>query len=399
MNQLTIVNHQKAAFEARFYTVEQLQAFHNKASLGFKFAVLASWFLSAFFIGQFMAGSEFEYMSEWRTMQFIYASMGIFLATALTFGEMLLFNSGRMREYWFLAAVLICFGVFAEGAATMQREQMSVKFKSEQSPVFKATLNAANQLAKAPALSPSQIRLANVQNQLENARRNNDAVQVANLQGRVSQLENQINMEMANTQHLLSTTLSKAKELEYDETNHQAIIRLMSELFGISHVISSSLLAFFLIITFKMCAHYLGTRKTQTERSIDIKTGRLAEVISASFEWTPLPAGQSVPLQSPENGQNRIAADVTRTHTDNTDKPIVRVTDNLEPTQSKMISLYEIAQQAKAGDLIACPLCELQFKKKTYNQCFCKSDCKDTFHNIVKPERLLPIRGVKTKQG
>lgn len=282
-HQLSIANHQKAAFDASYYTLSQLKAFYARASVGFVCAAIASWALSAFFIAQFLAGADFEYMNEWRLMQYVYALIGILLASALTFAEVILFNSGKAREALILTIVSVSFSVFCETAAAMQREQTAVKFKSQQSEVFKATLNAANQMAGNIGLSATQIQLVNAQQALADARRDNNQRLIATAQRRIERLEQTIEMERANNTALLSTTLNKAKELEYDEENHQAIIKLMAELFGLSHVVSSSLLALFLIVTFKLSFHYLGNTKQRSERAISIAQGDLSAQLSPAL--------------------------------------------------------------------------------------------------------------------
>lgn len=140
-------HHAKAVHYSRYYTLDQLKQFYSTASLGFVCASFASWALMSFFIGQFFAGTEFEYMHDWRPIQFVYAAMGIALATAITIAEAVLFNSGRAREYLLVVGFSVGFSIFAESAATMQREQSTVAFKSTQSEVYKATIRAVDVLA------------------------------------------------------------------------------------------------------------------------------------------------------------------------------------------------------------------------------------------------------------
>jgi len=120
------------------------------------------------------------------------------------------------------------------------------------------------------------------------------------LQARILRLEQQIELEQANKVNALQTTITQAKALEYDETNHQAMIRFLAEVLGLSHVVSSALLAFFLILTFKICFHYLGSQRQLNERAISINTGK----ISASIEQFRI----SNTVQTVENSQNTVNA-------------------------------------------------------------------------------------------
>lgn len=277
--QLSQQQHAKALLDAQFYTLQQLKRFYLNASIGFRCASLASWVLVSFFVGQFFAGAEFETLGEWRTIQYVYAVMGILLATALTFAEVVLFNSGRTREYWLVALFAVGFSVFAESAATMQREQVAVSFKSAQSPTYQAALKAVDTLAQAPTLSSVQVQLGYAQADLAQARQVGNMATIASLQARVNRLQYQADLEQGNRTALLSATLQQAKQMEYDETKHQAMIRFMVENFKVSHVTASALLAFFLILTFKLCFHYLGAMRQRNDRAIGISTGTISIVL------------------------------------------------------------------------------------------------------------------------
>lgn len=273
-------HHAKAVHYSRYYTLEQLKQFYSTASLGFICASFASWALMAFFIGQFFAGAEFESMHEWRAIQFVYAAMGIALATAITIAEAVLFNSGRAREYLLVMGFAVGFSIFAESAATMQREQSTVAFKSTQSEVYKATIKAVDVLATTSTLTPAQVKLSQLQASYAEAKQLGNKGAMDALQARILRLEQQAELEQANRTSSLQNTITQAKALEYDETKHQAMIRFLAEVLGFSHVVSSALLAFFLILTFKICFHYLGAMRQLNERAISINTGK----ISASIE-------------------------------------------------------------------------------------------------------------------
>jgi hypothetical protein len=206
--------------------------------------------------------------------------MGIALATAITIAEAVLFNSGRAREYLLVMGFSVGFSIFAESAATMQREQSTVAFKSTESDVYKATIRAVDVLATNSALSPTQIKLSHLQASFAEAKQLGKQAAMDSIQSRILRVEQQIELEQANKVNSLQTTITQAKALEYDETKHQAMIRFLAEVFGLSHVVSSALLAFFLILTFKICFHYLGAMRQLNERAISINTGK----ISASLE-------------------------------------------------------------------------------------------------------------------
>ena len=377
-------HHAKAVHYSRYYTLEQLKQFYSTASLGFICASFASWCLMSFFIGQFFAGAEFEAMSDWRTIQFVYAAMGIALATAITLAEVVLFNSGRAREYLLVMGFSVGFSIFAESAATMQREQSTVAFKSTQSEVYRATIRAVDVLATTSTLTPAQIKLSQLQASYAEAKQLGNKGAMEALQARILRLEQQAELEQANRTNSLQNTISQAKQLEYDETKHQAMIRFLAEVLGLSHVVSSALLAFFLILTFKICFHYLGSQRQLNERAISINTGKISASIE-SFKLVPSSGSQ------PENSLQLpvIQLPVESTGIDNT---------------SENSTVYAQAELAKVGAMVSCPNCGNQFQKSNKWHLFCSNNrkpradggnCSDDWHNAQKPERAAIAQGRK----
>ena len=384
--------HTKAAYDAKYYTLGQLRQFFATASLGFICASFASWALMSFFIGQFFAGAEFETMHEWRTIQFVYAAMGIALASSITLAEMVLFNTGRAREYLLVVGFAIGFSVFAETAATMQREQSTVAFKSTQSEVYKATVKAVDTLATASTLTPAQVKLSQLQASYAEAKQLGNKGAMETLQARILRLEQQAELEQANRITALQTTIGQAKNLEYDETKHQAMIRFLAEVLGFSHVVSSALLAFFLILTFKVCFHYLGFMRQSKQRSILIATGQISANIEQYKIAPPTPAKVRESLPSPklqlpvESLQLPVKSTGMANNSDNS-------------------TVYAQAELAKVGALVSCPHCGTEFQKSNKWHLFCSNNrkprvdggnCSDDWHNAQKPERT---EALKAKRG
>ena len=377
-------HHAKAVHYSRYYTLEQLKQFYSTASLGFICASFASWCLMSFFIGQFFAGAEFEAMSDWRVIQYVYAAMGIALATAITLAEVVLFNSGRAREYLLVMGFSVGFSIFAESAATMQREQSTVAFKSTQSEVYKATIRAVDVLATNSTLSPAQIKLSHLQASFTEAKQLGKQAAMDALQARILRLEQQIELEQANKVNSLQTTISQAKALEYDETKHQAMIRFLAEVLGLSHVVSSALLAFFLILTFKICFHYLGSQRQLNERAISINTGKISASIE-SFKLVPSSGSQ------PENSLQLPVL-----------QEPVKSTGMAETRQKS--EAYAQSEMAKVNSMVSCPNCGKEFKKVNKWHLFCShnrnpradgGNCSDDWHNAQKPERAAVVQGRK----
>ena len=61
---------------------------------------------------------------------------------------------------------------------------------------------------------------------------------------------------------------------------------------------------------------------------------------------------------------------------------------SVENETSDKSSVYDSAELAKVGALIECPQCGVAFTKANKWHTFCKSGCKDSWHNERNPERL-----------
>lgn len=48
---------------------------------------------------------------------------------------------------------------------------------------------------------------------------------------------------------------------------------------------------------------------------------------------------------------------------------------------------YRLNKLAKVGEMIVCPICKEEFKKKQYSQAFCCTEHKDKYWNIKKSDR------------
>ena len=73
-------------------------------------------------------------------------------------------------------------------------------------------------------------------------------------------------------------------------------------------------------------------------------------------------------------------------------------------SKKKKIKRYDLNKQASVGDELVCPVCGKKFTKKSYQQAFCSTFCKDKYwnqkrrdkgyfkrYNIDHPERLERI--------
>lgn len=57
---------------------------------------------------------------------------------------------------------------------------------------------------------------------------------------------------------------------------------------------------------------------------------------------------------------------------------------------------YRKSKDAKVGDEICCGFCNKKLIKKSYQQAFCRTKCKDRFWNSVCPERRERAQNYKS---
>lgn len=60
-----------------------------------------------------------------------------------------------------------------------------------------------------------------------------------------------------------------------------------------------------------------------------------------------------------------------------------------EKIQEEMRTQYKISKAAKTGEKIRCACCGTSFLKKSYQQAFCKTKCKDQYWNTVNEDRRI----------
>lgn len=60
--------------------------------------------------------------------------------------------------------------------------------------------------------------------------------------------------------------------------------------------------------------------------------------------------------------------------------------------ESMMKLIYEANKKLKIGQTITCPTCDYITIKKTWNQAFCCTKCRQQYWNTVDPERAEKSR-------
>ena len=229
-------------------------------------AAIAAFLASAFFVVKYFVGGDMT-PQLWDGEQWINAVLGLGITAIITAAQAFLYASGYKGPAAIIATVVVVFfGLFSEISQSMEREDATVRHRSENSQVFQAALSGVSQLAKPQAIaSPYAAQLADAEARLSDCQRKlAEGVykDCAKSQGRVDSLRAQNQQAMNASTQAASTALpaaiAAAKQLEYDEDKHYAMIRLIKEVIGVTGIWASFLFSLIIIGTFEYAFHFVG---------------------------------------------------------------------------------------------------------------------------------------------
>lgn len=256
-------------------SVYDLVADLRKAQTWLLIAAFAAFLASAFFVVKYFAGGDMRPL-QWSGEQWANAMLGLGITAVITAAQAFLYASGYKGQAATVATcIVVFFGIFSEVSQSMEREDATVRHRSESSPVFQAALGSINTLsAAAVQVSPEQQALADARGKLQywqqlkaDKQANAAAVKyssnsiernIARYQKTVATLEQQSGLHSANRAAVLTGAIAQAKALEYDEDKHYAMIRLLRDLLGVEGIWASFVFSLIIICTFEYAFHFVG---------------------------------------------------------------------------------------------------------------------------------------------
>lgn len=231
-------------------------------------AAIAAFLASAFFVVKYFVGGDMN-PALWTGEQWLNAALGLGITAVITAAQAMLYASGYKGNAALVATgIVVFFGLFSEISQSMEREDATVRHRSENSPVFQAALgNIEN--AKAAAVAPiacpyadalakAEIRLAQCQSRVAAGKEphcKGDSARVSSLK---EQCTTALSATSATVTANLTAAVQQAKELEYDEDKHYAMIRLIRDLFDVAGIWASFLFSLIVIGTFEYAFHFVG---------------------------------------------------------------------------------------------------------------------------------------------
>ena len=260
----------------------------RKAEAWLLMAAFAAFLASAFFVVKYFVGGDMN-PAAWTGEQWANALLGLGITAVITAAQALLYASGYKGPAAVAATVIVVFfGLFSEVAQSMEREDATVRHRSEGSPVFQAALGSIQNLsaqAAVPSSAASQLGAARgkvAQHEAELAAcrakyRTDTRVQqceryeyskIAEARGNLAAAEAAATGSAAVVGSALSAAITQAKTLEYDEDKHYAMIRLLKDLFNVGGVWASFMFSMIIIGTFEYAFHFVGSHVADHRRAL-----------------------------------------------------------------------------------------------------------------------------------
>ncbi|UOG92533.1 MAG: hypothetical protein L3K52_02065 [Candidatus Thiothrix sulfatifontis] len=260
----------------------------RKAEAWLLMAAFAAFLASAFFVVKYFVGGEMD-PPNWNGEQWANAILGLVITAVITAAQAFLYASGYKGPAAIVATVIVVFfGLFSEVSQSMEREDATVRQRSEGSPVFQAALGSIQNLsaqAAAPSSATAQLaaargKLAKHEAELGACRakyRTDTRIQqcqryehdqIAAARGELAAAEATANSSATVVGSALSAAITQAKTLEYDEDKHYAMIRLLKDLFNVGGIWASFMFSIIIIGTFEYAFHFVGGYVADHKRAL-----------------------------------------------------------------------------------------------------------------------------------
>ncbi|OQX15317.1 MAG: hypothetical protein BWK73_07085 [Thiothrix lacustris] len=260
----------------------------RKAEAWLLMAAFAAFLASAFFVVKYFVGGEMD-PPHWNGEQWANAILGLVITAVITAAQAFLYASGYKGPAAIVATVVVVFfGLFSEVSQSMEREDATVRQRSEGSPVFQAALGSIQNLsaqAAAPSGATAQLaaargKLAKHEAELAACRakyRTDARIQqcqhyehdkIAAARGELAAAEATASSSATVVGSALSAAITQAKTLEYDEDKHYAMIRLLKDLFNVGGIWASFMFSVIIIGTFEYAFHFVGGYVADHKRAL-----------------------------------------------------------------------------------------------------------------------------------
>lgn len=270
----------------------------RKAEAWLLMAAFAAFLASAFFVVKYFVGGDMH-PGNWTGEQWANAMLGLGITAVITAAQAFLYASGYKGPAAVLAtAIVVFFGLFSEISQSMEREDATVRTRSESSPVFQAALGSIQNLSAQAAVPVNNVALSSASGKVARHEAELAACKgkyssasriqrcekyelgkIAEARGDLAAAQASASGSAAAVGSALTAAISQAKTLEYDEEKHYAMIRLIRDMFNVGGIWASFMFSVIIIGTFEYAFHFVGAYVADHKRAL-LLMGR-----DAGGEW------------------------------------------------------------------------------------------------------------------
>ncbi|MEZ5452878.1 MAG: hypothetical protein R3E93_08715, partial [Thiothrix sp.] len=225
-------------------------------------AAFVAFTMSSYFVVGYLAGSLKPW--EWDAGQWMNAFVGIGITAVMTGYQFVLYSAGNVEGGKKATVVAVCvavgFSLLSEVGQGMERDNIRMETKSQESPTYKAIVGAlvgstgAAYNPYSADLQSAEMKLARCQERLRQGKEK-DCIQS---QARVEAVNKMIANADQQSQSKALALAESAKTMERDEKNYHPLVNLIRETLFVSGTIGSFMLSLTLISFFEYAFHYLG---------------------------------------------------------------------------------------------------------------------------------------------
>lgn len=345
----------RPAFLASQKSLYDLLKDYRNAQTWLMIAAIAAFLASAFFVVKYFAGGSLE-PEQWTSEQWLNAALGLGITAVITAAQAFLYQSGYKGQAVVIATcIVVFFGVFSEISQSMEREDATVRHRSESSAVFQAAVNSIGQVANSASTlsneqriyADAQAQLAYWQNLSEQKQAKNNTVkysqrtidrQIAEYQRRVETYAQQVSQQGQNRSIVLNSAIAQAKALEYDEDKHYAMIRLIKDFLGITGIWASFLFSLIIIGTFEYAFHFVGSYVADHKAALRL-LGRDTLGNPIHQDW--LQVHNPIPMHFNQNVAVPTVSTLTQTETQASEMPKAPETSTSSPQTNPHLSFKD----------------------------------------------------------
>jgi len=242
---------------------------------------LGGFLLTANYAVTYMSGSDMRFMMSWGIYEWLGALLGLVVTTAITGVQVVLYASPSHHRAGVLVTFLVvCFALFSEIGSPMEKEEMKVAQRSENSATYKAVVSAIKGSVGGSQASAYSARLAEAkanksQHEFELGRCSRHASKgqkridrcvtfekkkVAFYQAKIDSYRESMKLESQGNQTSQLALVGEAKSLEHNTDKHSGLIKFVKESLATSYLSAMMLASLILIVAFESGFHFAGSR-------------------------------------------------------------------------------------------------------------------------------------------